>query len=288
MLVRITILLALLLLSIQSNATTSVWQAKKGDNIVYLAGTVHILQPQDYPLPAEFDYVFNQSDIAVFEADINAANDPDVAQQLLEIRSLPQGKTISDYVNRRTYKSIRDFFTNNGLNFVQVQNLKPGLIAMTMNIIALRQQGFTQHGVDQIYMEKASKTNKPVLYLESMVEQIQMLAELGKGYEDEFFQYTIEDIQNISAQLQPLMAAWRIGDVETMKQTSLAEMQKDYPKMYEDLIVNRNLAWLERIQLMAATPEVEVIFGGVLHFPGNDGVLALLENNGFTISQVKI
>ena len=40
-----------LLLSALSCQAASVWQVSKGDNTIYLGGTLHILSPVDYPLP---------------------------------------------------------------------------------------------------------------------------------------------------------------------------------------------------------------------------------------------
>jgi uncharacterized protein YbaP (TraB family) len=46
---------------------TSVWKISRGDNVLYLGGTIHVLRESDYPLPEPFDEAFEQADIVVFE-----------------------------------------------------------------------------------------------------------------------------------------------------------------------------------------------------------------------------
>jgi hypothetical protein len=37
-----------------SQAESSVWKIRKGDSVMYVGGTVHMLRQSDFPLPVEF------------------------------------------------------------------------------------------------------------------------------------------------------------------------------------------------------------------------------------------
>ena len=46
--------LGALCVSITATAESAVWKVSKGEDYLYLAGTVHVLRASDYPLPREF------------------------------------------------------------------------------------------------------------------------------------------------------------------------------------------------------------------------------------------
>ncbi|HCA75529.1 MAG TPA: TraB/GumN family protein, partial [Alteromonas sp.] len=54
----------------------SVWQVSNAGNTVYIGGTLHILSPEDFPLPNAYGVAYNQADELVFETDIAGLNSP--------------------------------------------------------------------------------------------------------------------------------------------------------------------------------------------------------------------
>jgi uncharacterized protein YbaP (TraB family) len=66
----------------------------------------------------------------------------------------------------------------------------------------------------------------------------------------------------------------------------IADM-KDYPELYASMLADRNRRWIPQIETLLKTPEVEFVLVGVAHAAGDDGVLKLLEAQGYTVEQVK-
>ena len=60
-----TLLLSSALVSPAVLAETSVWKVSKGGDYLYVAGTVHLLPESAFPLPAEFDKAYTDSDTLV-------------------------------------------------------------------------------------------------------------------------------------------------------------------------------------------------------------------------------
>lgn len=281
--ILLTGVLILTLLSPPVSAKSAVWKAEKNGQVLYLGGTVHMLTEKDFPLPEEFLTAYTASDTVVFEIDIDELNSPALQQKLTQIQRLPSG-TIADRVNKETLEQLRQFFTERGLNFNHFSHSRPGFIAMTMNMLELREAGFNQQGVDQYFYTKAQQDGKTRQFLETAEQQLELIALLGTGYEDDFFHYTFEDLETLKQQITPMVNAWRTGDLAQMESLSLAEMKSEFPDVYQQLLVKRNHAWLEQLLKMAKTPEKEFVLGGVLHFPGEDGVINLLKQQGFTIT----
>ena len=74
--------------------------------------------------------------------------------------------------------------------------------------------------------------------------------------------------------------------MEALHETAMGDVAQQYPEVYDDLLVNRNKNWLPKIEAMMATNEIELILVGTLHMPGKEGVLALLEEKGYTLTQL--
>lgn len=270
-----------------SYAKTSVWQAQRGEQIIYLGGTIHLLKASDPAIPKEFNDVYAKADALIFEMDLNELNHPALQKNIAELHQLSSG-TIKDLISTETWKKLDDYFSAKGFPITNIQNLKAGFIAINMTMLELHHQGFTQMGIDHHFYERANADNKPRHFLETAIQQLTFLANMGVGHEDEFLRYSLQDIQTMQDEITPLVDAWRSGDMAQLERLSLSSMKSKFPLVYQELIVKRNANWLTQLLQYAETPEVEFVLGGVLHFPGKDGILHLLKSNGFTITPVEL
>ena len=62
----------------------SVWSVRSGDNVIYPGGTLHLLRLSDYPLPYEFEEVYQVSSELYFETDIASMSDLSTQAQMLQ------------------------------------------------------------------------------------------------------------------------------------------------------------------------------------------------------------
>jgi len=72
------LLLTTATLSVQA---ASVWKVSSDKHTLYIGGTIHILSPEDYPLPREYDIAYKAADKVVFETDMIAANSLEFQQK---------------------------------------------------------------------------------------------------------------------------------------------------------------------------------------------------------------
>src|SRR3546814_8424532 len=61
-------------------------------------------------------------------------------------------------------------------------------------------------------------------------------------------------VQSASDDLQTLHAYWRAGDAEAIWDEMGADMRDRYPKLYRHINVERNDAWVPKIEQMLAEP----------------------------------
>src|SRR5512143_2468320 len=88
-------------------AESSVWKAQKGNTVIYLGGTFHILRETDYPLPPEFEKAYKAADTVMFETDIGKLQDPTVQQKMLTQAMYADGSTIDKHLSAKTYAELK-------------------------------------------------------------------------------------------------------------------------------------------------------------------------------------
>ena len=64
-------------------------------------------------------------------------------------------------------------------------------------------------------------------------------------------------------------------------------MRETFPGIFKTLLTDRNAAWIDKIKHYLDDESVEFVLFGALHLYGEDGVLELLKNQGFTVEQLR-
>jgi uncharacterized protein len=284
-LIKLTALAALASLTFTTHAA-SVWKVSNDTQSLYIGGTIHLLAPEDYPLPTEYDTAFAQADKVVFETDMVAVNSVEFQQQMFASLMYSDGTTVDKVLKTETYAALQQHLAERNIPIEAMASLKPSLIAVTLSVIEMQALGFTSEGVDQFYSNKATIAGKPQGWLETPEQQIAFLADLGKEDESGMIDYSLRDIKKMPTMINDLRNSWRDGDMQTMATVAIDSFKADYPQIYEDLLVARNQNWLPQIETMLGDQAVEFILVGALHLAGPDSVLTQLAAKGYKIEKL--
>ncbi|GAB2705392.1 TraB/GumN family protein [Aliiglaciecola aliphaticivorans] len=281
------ILFVSLLMLLQSFYTVAspVWKVSKGDDQVVIGGTIHVLSEKDYPLPDKFEKAYEASDTLVFESDISRMNSPEFQQQSLHYILLQDGRTIKDFLSEKTYKALEVHLQERNLSIQQFATLKPSFLSVTLSMIELQMMGVSSAGVDAYYSVKGIGDQKHIDWFEQPEEQMAMLADMGKGDEDAMIAYGLKDVANIKQMMPKLIEAWRTGDLDKLAELGIDEMERDYPEIYDQLLVQRNKNWIPKIEQFFGNQHSELILVGALHLAGDQSVLKLLQEKGYKVEK---
>ncbi len=268
-----------------AHADAPVWKVVKGERQLFIGGTLHILSKSDYPLPAAFENAYRQSAIVVFEADIQKMQTPEFQQRLQSKIVYTDGSSLKTVLSAKTYQALEQHMTSRGLPIAGFQQMKVGMVGITLAIIELQRLGLYGTGVDEFFNLKARNDGKTIGQLETAEKQLDFLSTLGDGREDALITQTLRDIERLPNMIASLKEAWRKGDRAGIKAISITPIKKDFPKVYRQLFVQRNMDWIPKIEEMMETKEVEFILVGAAHLVGEEGVLVQLAARGYTIQQ---
>ncbi len=267
-------------------AESSVWKVEAKTSAIYLGGTIHILRSVDYPLPAEYEQAYQASSEIYFETDIDKMKLPEVQQKLLSAALAAPGRQLPDLLTKTTYRQLAEVSKSRGLDVTALSQFKVGMAVITLQVMEFMRLGFSSEGVDGYYNNKAKADNIPTNQLESIEDQINVLSKLGDGWEEEFMKASLRDINKMESIFSDMVKAWRTGDQDSLEKLVIDETKRDYPKAYTNLLVNRNKAWLPQIEKLIQSPGTEFVLVGVGHMLGEEGLLNLLKQRGYKITQL--
>ena len=277
------LILLCLLVPFHTFAETSVWKVSNGDSELFIGGTIHVLSATDYPLPVEFEQAYKQSQTIVFETDLAAMAQPEAQQQLLQRVMYKNGKTLKDDLSPQTYQALVDYTASAGLMIESLNQFKPPMVMIALVMAELHRLGMANTGVDNYFNQKALADGKALGELESVQEQFAIIENMGKGHEDKLILNTIEEMKELPLVMGEMKDAWRNGNIKHLEKLGISPMKTDFPDLYRSILVDRNNAWIPKIEALLVTPEIEFVLVGVLHLAANEGVISKLRALGYSV-----
>jgi len=276
-------------IAVSATAQTSLWKITdpKSGNFIYLGGTIHLLRESDYPMPQQFDQAFNESEMLVFETDIDVNLDSLDFDLMTIIRQngLFQGDTVlKDVINPETYSKLQSYCQKNNIQIEQISKMKPSMIQVTIVHMATSESDFTVEGTDLHYFKMAKDSAKQIEFLESPKEQINALFATNKDNYDKAISALLDDLNGSDDLLAELVYEWRNGKSKYI-QKEIKDMKKNFPNSYQFLQVNRNNNWLIKFDSYLETKPTECILVGYMHLIGKEGLLKQMKSKGYKIEQ---
>jgi len=264
----------------------SVWQVSKAGNTVYIGGTLHILSPQDFPLPNAYGIAYNQADKLVFETDIAGLNSPRFQQDSRARLTYSDGTQLKDVLSKETYQALKAHLAARQVDITAMANYTPALISITLSFAELRLLGLTSQGVDEFYYFKAMTDGKALDWFESPQQQLEFIAALGGEDEDQMIRYALDDVKQLPKALGELKKYWQSGDMGALYQSQGKSFHDDFPEIYQQLLIQRNENWLPAIEKMLTTSQTEFVLVGTMHLSGPDSVLDMLMKRGYSVQKL--
>ncbi len=267
-------------------AKSPVWKISKDGKHLFLGGTIHLLNQSDYPLPEAFETAYNNSILLVLETDIQKIGAPELQQTILQKTMYTGEQNITQFLKPDTIQALETHLASIGIPMKPMLKFKPGLLSVTLTVVELQRLGLVGTGVDEFFSLRALNEKREIKYLETVNDQLEFLSSMGEGNENEFIEYTLNDLKDLPKLFDSMKKAWRNGDNAQLRIVALDPWSGRFPKIYNSLLVERNNNWIPQIEIMLRTKEVEFVLFGALHLVGENGILTQLKALGYKIENL--
>jgi len=262
------------------------WKASRGQSIVYLVGSVHLLSKDYYPLSPVLDAAFSESDLLVEEVDLGEMETADSQLQILMRGMLPSGQALDKVIAPATLAMVSRRVSDLGLPLEPLKRFKPWMLALTLLGLEWQKAGFDPNlGLDKHFYDRARAEGKQVQGLETLDFQLSRFDDMTMDEQDRMLSSTLKELETQKAAVTALADAWRNGDAATVERIVLQDLKQE-PRMYQALLVDRNRDWLPKIDALFARRGRAFIVVGAAHLVGPDGLIAMLRAKGYTVEQL--
>jgi len=262
---------------------TCLWRVDGPSSTVYLLGSLHMLTPDAYPLPAVIDRAFASADTAVFEVDFGEAMTAGL--ELLQRGYLGEGHQLHELLPADLQEALAGALKQVGMSPDEVQTMKPWLLAITLSNLELQRAGYDpSRGIDLHLYSRAVKDGKAVAGLETIQQQIALLDSFPAGEQVELLRQTMAEMDEMVPEIEKITKMWRTGDTAGLK-TLLLTTFRDAPNALERLVYARNRAWLPKVIELTRGNRNAIVVVGALHLVGDKGLVSLLAEHGYHVVQ---
>lgn len=260
----------------------------------YLFGTIHMIPADDYFLPQTVKDAMDLSDNIAFEIDPRDMEDPAMLMSIMGRINMRNDTSLNDLLTEAEYTIIADYFEKAGLPMMMFKRMKPLFLSAMVG----------QDMGDLMGGGKLSDGGR----IKSYEMELTRIAQAGQkeisGLETMEFQLSLFDSIPYGAQAKMLLEAVKADGEESEEDDQFTQMVKMYKRQaivemaslihdessdvshFEELLLTRrNLSWIAPMgELMRKQPSFFAVGAG--HLAGDQGVITLLREAGYTVQAV--
>jgi len=277
----ITVVLALLLLPALAQHSLLYKISGKGlKQPSYLYGTIHMICPDDFFLPQHVKEAFGKAKTIYLEMDMD---DPAMMARLMEsMQDKTDGYSLQNVFKPADYRKLSQYFKDSvGMDVSMFKTMKPMILLSSVMMKSLDCPNPASY--EGTFIKMAQEQKKPIEGLENIEDQVAIFDAIPDSTESVMIMDYIDNLPKQRALFKRLVGAYKRQNI-----TEIHEYLKDSPELagFEDVMVyNRNRNWIPIIE-KAAAKETTLVACGAMHLGGDQGVVALLRKQGYTVEPV--
>lgn len=252
----------------------------------WLYGTIHLIGKEDFFLTDSTKAFIDRSEMVTFEINMEDMTDLSAQLGLLMQAFMEGGKTLKDLLSEEDYKLVQEHFQEIGLPLFMFERIKPMFLTVMasgdMSPTAMSSGDMLSYEME--IMELAQKTKKKMGGLESMEFQMSVFDSIPYDAQAQMLVESIKSTEAGDEEFSKMVELYKKQDIQGM----VKMMGNDEGiSEYEDLLLNtRNKNWIPVMgEMMQAQPTFFAVGAG--HLGGENGVVALLRKEGYTVKPVR-
>ncbi len=244
----------------------------------YVFGTIHMICPEDYIMTETIQNTLKNVDAYYAELNFGDPESTALLQQYM-ISETP----LSSRLDADKYNTLKQLLKEQvDLDIAQFENLSDAAIVSMITYKSFPSTDFKMYEME--FLQAAMKQQKKLGGLETVQEQMEILSNsLGADAAIEMLNDIKKDGFKSTKEMISLYKAQDIqGLYNYMKKSSYMT-----DAVYNEMLTKRNHNWVKNMPELINNQSVFFAVGAA-HLSGNDGVLKLLKDAGYTVKAVNI
>jgi uncharacterized protein YbaP (TraB family) len=279
-------------------AQGNAWTARRGETVIQIVGTYHLDDPRHDALLERFGPEIDRAEVVLVEAG------PDEEARLKSEMSrdpsllfLTSGPTLPEQLSEDEWQALSAAMNARGIPAFLASKMQPWYVSMMLGIPACAVADMAKgvKGLDARIIARAEQAEVPIRALEPYDTVFRLFGEMPDETKLDMIRTSLamdgkaEDYTATLAEAyfaEDVRVTWELGRLAFYDMPGMTrdEVDAQLAEMEEALMNRRNRDWIPVIEAAAEEGPVFAAFGA-LHLSGEEGVLALLERDGFTIER---
>ena len=266
------------------------WQVKSETATVTLVGSIHVGQPDFFPLADAYEKAFTAAPVLAVEVDMT---DPAVLQQsamiMMQKGMLPGAETLQTRLEPELYARLDAYAKEKGIPLAMYNKFKPGIVAVVLSMEEYKAKGFDPElGIDKHFLDAAKAADKEVRSLETVEDQLDIFLGIDDSLDDILINETLDQMTDVGSIINEMVGYWKSGDADGLGEFMESQMGEgpEMEALYRTLLDDRNVGMAATINEWLGQDQDVFVVVGAGHFGGKKGIDALLEAEGWRVEQV--
>ncbi len=267
------------------------WEVRKGQQVAWLLGTIHVGRPEFYPLPPSRLAQLQRADAIVLEADVSDAARAVAATQKFAV--YPEGTPgLENRLSPELRKRLEAVLSRNQLDLAPMMRMKPWMLANVLTLFEAAQAGYMPALSVEAYLMRVAKTeSKPILEFEGIEHQFQLFEQAPWATQVAFLDEALKAVETRGArrEMNRIVQAWETGDRASLERL-LVEMRAQPSAgarfTVDTILLGRHPQMIRRIETLMADGKSYVFAVGALHLVGPQGLVEMLRARGYTLTEL--
>lgn len=277
------------------------WRATKGDQVITIAGTYHFDDPRHAANLAALKPAITGASTVLVEAgpDEEKALKAEIARDPSTM-VITEGPPLNTLLPPDVWKQLSEAMSARGIPAFMAAKFKPWYVLTLLSLppCAMLQMTQEPEGLDRLVINVAQEAGVPIRPLEPYDTLFKIFGSMTEAELTEMLVSTLAIEPQGEDYFTTLVDSYFAGESraawELMRFISYdlpgytrEEIDAEFARMEEIVAASRNRAWIPVLTDAAAKGPVFAAFGA-LHLSGQDGVLNLLQKEGFTLEELKL
>jgi uncharacterized protein YbaP (TraB family) len=265
------------------------WQIKTDKTQLYLAGSIHALNSDFYPLAPAYIQAFDSVDQLAVEYNILDLSPEKAQEQISQFTWLNHDESIESAFSQQEIEALKPFAERKGMNIDTLLRLRPWLIIEALSSFQFSQTDFQADlGVDMFFLKRANQQGKNILELETLQEQINAINGAELSAQTAAISLALSQLDKGQEQLTEMANYWQSADADGLYEYSQLDLieQPNIAPLMSHLLYKRNQKMAERIQGYLEQGGSYFVMVGALHLSGPQSVQSYLEDMGYQATKV--
>ena len=261
----------------------------KGDS--YVMGTHHLAPISIIDSIKGFNAAINSVDAVYGEIDQSEMNSPQTQQKMMMAAMAPTDSTLSKVFTKEQFDSIDNVikkYSGGQASLAMLDAMKPSLVSQQLMILMNMQVIPNFNPMQQLDTHVQTigiQANKEANGFETVEFQINVLFGDPISKQAEDLLESIRKEEKMKSFSFDLYNAYITQDIEKVRQLMIDPDLGLEPEDEAKMLTNRNINWVTQLKTILPQKSVYVCVGAG-HLPGENGVLNLLRQAGYTITPV--